>query len=112
GAAKKETDSAAKKEKYTRSANAYKKAIDLAAVSTDPRAKTLLASYYNNMGEGLARTGQTEAAIAAYNSAIATDPTNPMYPFNLGAALMNAYKPKEAADAFDKAIAIDPTKAD
>ena len=111
-AAKKETDTTARKEKYTQSANAYKQAIDLASASADPRSKSSLGAYYNNMGEGLARTGQTDAAVASYNSAIAAEPTNAQYAFNLGASLMNAYKPKEAAAAFDKVIAVDPTKAD
>jgi tetratricopeptide (TPR) repeat protein len=74
GAAKKETEPAAKKEKYTQSANAYKKAADLATAATDPRSKTSLGSYYNNMGEGLARSGQADAAVNAYKSAIAAEP--------------------------------------
>ncbi len=111
GAAKKETDPAAKKEKYTQSANAYKKATELAAASTDPHSKTALGSYYNNLGEGLARTGQTNEAIAAYKAATAAEPTNATFHYNLGATLINMNKPDEAVAAFDQATTVNPTMA-
>ena len=111
GAAKKETDPAAKKEKYTDSANAYKKAIDLGTASTDPKSKLSLGSYYNNMGEALARTGQNEQAIAAYKAATAAEPTNATFQYNLGATLINLNKPDDAVAAFDQAIALKPDMA-
>jgi len=111
GAAKKETDPTAKKEKYTQSAGAYKKAVDLASASTDPRSKTSLGSYYNNMGEALARTGQNDQAIAAYKAATAAEPTNATFHYNLGATLINMNKADDAVEAFDQAIALKPDMA-
>ena len=110
-AAKKAADPAAKKEKYTLSANAYKKATDLGAASTDPSSKTALGSYYNNFGEALARSGQNDAAIAAYKAATAAEPTNASFAYNLGATLINVNKPDEAVAAFDQATTINPTMA-
>ena len=110
-ASKKETEPAAKKEKYGHSADAYKKATEIAAASTDPRSKTALGSYYNNLGEGLARTGQTAESIAAYKAAVAAEPTNANFSYNLGATLININKPDEAVAAFDQAIAANPTMA-
>jgi tetratricopeptide (TPR) repeat protein len=111
GGAKKETEPTAKKEKYTQAAGAYKKAVDLASASTDPRSKTALGSYYNNLGEALARSGQNDQAIAAYKAATAAEPTNAMFQYNLGATLININKADDAVAAFDQAIALKPDMA-
>jgi tetratricopeptide (TPR) repeat protein len=111
GAAKKETDQTAKKEKYTQAASAYKKAIDLGTASADPKSKISLGSYYNNMGEALARGGQNDQAIAAYKAATAAEPTNATFQYNLGATLININKPDDAVAAFDQAITLKPDMA-
>jgi tetratricopeptide (TPR) repeat protein len=103
-AAKHNSDRAAAKDEYTKSADAYKKAIAI---------KPTVGAYYNNMGEAYAKLGQTNDAVAAYTQAAQNDPTEAArYYFNLGAVLTNVGKPDEANAAFDKAIAADPTKAD
>lgn len=110
---KKETDSAAKKQKFESAAGFYKKAIDLAPASTDPKVKTGLGGYYNNYGEALGKSGKTAEAVAAYQAAAVADPSNAgMYFFNEGATMENAFKIDEAVAAYDKAIAADPTRAD
>lgn len=70
-------------------------------------------AYYNNMGEALAKSGDTQKAVEAYNQAAQLDPTDAgRYYFNEGAVLTNTGKIDEAIAAFDKAIQADPTKAD
>lgn len=125
--AKKATDAAARKESYNQAVEAFKKAISLSATAgsgpagtlptavttPDPQAVTMLGAYYNNMGEGLAKTGRNDEAIVAYNTAATTDPANAgNYYFNLGATLTNANKSNDAIIAFDKALAINPMMAD
>jgi tetratricopeptide (TPR) repeat protein len=103
-AAKHNPDKAAAKDQFTKSIDAYKKAIEI---------KPTVGAYYNNMGESYARLGQTQDAINSYTLAAQNDPTEAgKYYFNLGAVLTNSGKPDEANAAFDKAIAADPTKAD
>ncbi|MCU1309562.1 MAG: Tetratricopeptide repeat protein [Candidatus Angelobacter sp.] len=109
--ARKDTDPASRTEKYTGAASSYKKAIELAANSTNPATKTLVGPYNNNLGEALAKTGKVDEAIAAYKTAVQVDPPNAgSYYFNLGATLTNANKPDEAIAAYDKAIAANPEK--
>ena len=111
--AKKDTDADSKKQKLETASNAYKKAIDLATASTDPKVKAGLGGYYNNFGEVLSRQGKTDDAVKSYQAAAAADPTNSaMYYFNEGATMENIYKIDEAVAAYDKAIAADPTKPD
>lgn len=102
-AAGKQTDQAEKKATYTRAVEDYKKAIAL-----KPNG-----SYYNNMGDAAARSGDTQTALEAYKSAATTDPTNAaQYYYNEGAVLTNTGKVDEAIQAFDKAVEADPTRAD
>jgi tetratricopeptide (TPR) repeat protein len=109
--AKKDTDPASRTQKYTEAVASYKKAIEIANASTVPAAKASLGPYNNNLGEALSKTGKTEEAIAAYNTAAQVDPANAgNYYFNLGATLTNANKPDEAIAAYDKAIAANPAK--
>jgi tetratricopeptide (TPR) repeat protein len=111
--AKKDSDAAAKKQKFETAAGAYKKAIDLATASTDPKVKAGLGGYYNNYGEALGKSGKTPEAVAAYQAAGVADPANAaMYFFNEGATMENAFKIDEAVAAYDKSIAADPTRAD
>ncbi|HEX9121673.1 MAG TPA: carboxypeptidase regulatory-like domain-containing protein [Terriglobales bacterium] len=102
-AAGKQTDQAEKKAAYTRAVEDYKKAIALKPTG----------SYYNNMGDAAARSGDTQTALQAYMSAASTDPSNAaQYYYNEGAVLTNTGKVDEAIQAFDRAIQADPTKAD
>ena len=112
-AAKKDTDAVAKKQKFETASEAYKKAIDLANASVDPKVKAGLGGYYNNYGEALSKSGKTPEAVAAYQAAAVADPANAaMYYFNEGATMENIFKIDEAVAAYDKSIAADPTRAD
>jgi tetratricopeptide (TPR) repeat protein len=103
-AAGKTTEKDARNQKYVDSVAAYKKAIEI---------KPTVGAYYNNMGESLAKSGDTKGAIEAYQQAASNDPSSAaQYYFNLGAVLTNSGKVDEATAAFDKAIAADPNKAD
>ena len=101
--AAKQTDPSGKKAAYTKAVEDYKKAIVLKPTG----------SYYNNMGDAAARSGDTETAVQAYRSAATTDPTNAaQYYYNEGAVLTNTGKVDEAIHAFDMAVQADPTKAE
>lgn len=102
-AGKKNADKDAAHIEFTKSVDAFKKAIELKPTG----------AYYNNMGEAYLKLGQTDEAIKSYNQASAVEPENAaQYFFNLGAVLTNIGKPMEANDAFDKAIAADPNRAE
>jgi tetratricopeptide (TPR) repeat protein len=102
-AAGKQTDPAEKKAAYTRAVEDYKKALAL-----KPNG-----SYYNNMGDAQAKSGDAAAAIASYDQAAQIDPPNAaQYYFNEGAVLTNTGKVDEAIQAFDMAVKADPTRAD
>ncbi len=119
-AAKKETDSAARKEKYTEGAAAYKKALDLATAPVAERVSSVsiktpgaVGAYFNNMAEALGKSGDVNAAVEAYDKAAEADPANAaMFYFNKGATLTNAGKTDDALAAFNKAIESDPNRAD
>jgi tetratricopeptide (TPR) repeat protein len=101
--AQKATDTAEKKATYARAVEAYKKAIALRPTG----------SYYNNLGDAAARSGDTAGAVQAYQEAGKIDPPNAaQYFYNEGAVLTNTGKVDEAIAAFDKAIQADPSKAD
>ncbi len=90
--------------KYPESIEAYNKAIALDANK---------AAYHNNMAQALAKSNQTDKAIAEYDTAAKLEPASaPTYFFNEGAVLTNTGKVDDAIVAFDKVIAADPTKAD
>ncbi len=112
-AARKDTDPASKKQKYSDSADELKKAIDLATASTDPKAKASLGGYYNNYAEALGHSGKADDAAAAYAKAAELDPPNAaMYYRNAGITYENGGKIDEAVAAYDKSIAADPNAAD
>ena len=115
GSMPKQTDPAEKAKRADLAAQAYQKAVQLKQADTgkDPNAAKTIASYYNNLGDALAKAGKTDDAIKAYNQAAASDPTGAAtYYFNEGAIMTNTGKIDDALAAFDKAIAADPTKAD
>jgi tetratricopeptide (TPR) repeat protein len=100
---KKTTDPAEKKAIFAKSAEDYKKAI---AIKPN-------GGYYNNLAEAMARTGDTQAAMQAYEEAVKVDPQGAgLYYFNEGATLTNMGKVDEALQAFDKAIQADPARAE
>lgn len=116
-AAKKSTDTAARKQYYADGAAAYTKAVELAvaasATGAAPKAPEALGAYYNNLGEALSKSGDNPGALAAYLKAAEVDPANAaMYYFNEGATLTNTGKVDDAIKAYDKAIAADPARAD
>jgi len=115
GSMPKQTDPAEKAKRADLAAQAYQKAVQLKQADTgkDPNAAKTIASYYNNLGDALAKAGKTDDAVKAYNQAAASDPTGAAtYYFNEGAIMTNTGKIDDALAAFDKAIAADPTKAD
>lgn len=88
--------------KYSDAAAAYAKAV---ALKPDP-------SYYNNLGNSLARTGKTDDALAAYQKAIELDPMNTaMYWRNFAIGLYNSGRIKESVDPLKKATDADPKNA-
>lgn len=88
--------------KYAEAAEAYTKAV---ALKPDP-------SYYNNLGNCLARTGKVDDALAAYQQAIMLDPTNTaMYWRNFAIGLYNTGRIKESVDPLRKATEADPKSA-
>ena len=65
------------------------------------------------MGDALARSGETQGAIQAYEEAVKIDPAGAgLYYFNEGATLTNIGKVDEAIQAFDKATQADPARAE
>jgi tetratricopeptide (TPR) repeat protein len=100
---KKSTDSAERKASFAKAAEDYKKAIAIKPAG----------AYYNNLGDALARSGDTQGAIQAYGDAVKADPAGAgLYYFNEGATLTNVGKADEAIEAFDKAIQADPSRAE
>ena len=88
--------------KYSDAAGAYAKAV---ALKPDP-------SYYNNLGNSLARTGKIDDALAAYQKAIELDPMNTaMYWRNFSIGLYNSGRIKESVDPLKKATDADPKNA-
>ncbi len=96
-------DQSSAKQLYTDAAGAFQKAIQIKPDG----------AYYNNLGQALSKSGQTDEAIKAYNQAAQADPPHAaMYYFNLGAVLTNSGKVDDAIAAFDKCIAADPARAE
>lgn len=88
--------------KYSDAAGAYAKAV---ALKPDP-------SYYNNLGNSLARTGKTDEALVAYQKAIELDPMNTaMYWRNFSIGLYNTGRIKESVVPLKKATEADPKNA-
>jgi tetratricopeptide (TPR) repeat protein len=88
--------------KYADAATAYSKAV---ALKPDP-------SYYNNLGNSLARTGKVDDALQAYQKAIELDPMNTaMYWRNFAIGLYNSGRIKESVDPLKKATDADPKNA-
>ncbi len=83
--------------------NAYKQAIAL---------KPEVASYYNNLGNILGRTGKIDEARAAYTKSAELDPPNAALAWrNFGISLYQAGRMQEAVEPLKKSIEIDPKSA-
>ncbi len=81
----------------------YRKAIAL-----DPEN----ASYHNNLGLALAKSGQLEEGAAELEKAAALDPLKAgTYFFNLGAVMVNTGRTQDAVSAFRKATEVQPDYA-
>jgi tetratricopeptide (TPR) repeat protein len=83
--------------------NAYKQAI---------AAKPEIASYYNNLGNILGRSGKIDDARAAYTKSAELDPPNAALAWrNFGISLYQAGRMQEAVEPLKKSIEIDPKNA-
>ena len=90
--------------KYPEAAEAYQKALAISPTN---------GAYHNGLADALAKSGQTDKAIAEWNAAAQAEPANAAtYYFNEGAVLTNTGKVDDAIVAFDKTIQIDPKRAD
>ena len=98
-------------QKYTDASTSYKKAIELGNASQKKSPETMAAAE-NQLGQVLAKGGDTKDAADAYDAAAKAMPANAgMYLFNEAATLYNSGKTDDAAVAADKAIAADPNRA-
>lgn len=83
--------------------NAYQQAV---------AAKPDNASYYNNLGNVLARAGKIEEAKAAYTKSAELDPPNAALAWrNFGISLYTAGRMQEAVEPLQKATQLDPKSA-
>jgi tetratricopeptide (TPR) repeat protein len=83
--------------------NAYQQAI---------AAKPDNASYYNNLGNILGRTGKIDEARAAYTKSAELDPPNAALAWrNFGISLYQANRMQEAVEPLKKSVEIDPKSA-
>jgi tetratricopeptide (TPR) repeat protein len=99
GMAAKQTDPAEKRAAYIKAVEDYKKAIALKPSG----------SYYNNMGDAAARSGDSQTAVQAYLAAASADPTNAaQYYYNEGAVLTNTGKVDESRRSTRRSRPIPP----
>jgi tetratricopeptide (TPR) repeat protein len=83
--------------------NAYQQAV---------AAKPDNASYYNNLGNVLGRSGKIDEARAAYTKSAELDPANAALAWrNFGISLYQAGRMQEAVEPLQKSISIDPKNA-
>jgi tetratricopeptide (TPR) repeat protein len=104
-------DSQLAAKKYADAATNYKKALTLLAAEKAPK-PDVIAAANNNLGEALAKSGNVNDAVAAYEAAAKADPTQAgMYYANEAIVLFKTGQGDAAGAAADKAIAADPNKA-
>ena len=104
-------DSQLAAKKYADAATNYKKALTLLAAEKSPK-PDVIAAANNNLGEALAKSGNVNDAVAAYEAAAKADPTQAgMYYANEAIVLFKTGQGDAAGAAADKAIAADPNKA-
>lgn len=85
-------------ERYDEAAEAYRRALD---GGRDPR-------VLFNYALSLSRAGKGDAAIAAYQEAVALDPAFKEAHYNLGKALYDAKRYEEAVASLQAALQLDP----
>lgn len=73
---------------------------------------TPFAPTFNDLGVSLHRTGNLDAALAAFDRAIQLDPTYVMAHSNRGLVLTDLERPQDAAAAFQQVIALTPDSAE
>jgi len=89
-------------------AQAYQQAL-AQATTNKPDA---LPSYYNNLGNVLARAGKIEEAKAAYSKSAELDPPNAATAWrNFGISLYNANRLADAIEPLQKSTELDPKNA-
>ena len=99
--------------KFADAAQSYDKAIQAASqASADPAAKQAMGGMYTNQGNAYLKLKRNDAAIAAFDKAVALSDNPGVAYFNLCAVLYNAKEDKAAVAACDKAITADPSRAD
>ena len=104
-------DSELAAKKYPDAATNYKKALTLLAVEKAPK-PDVIAAADNNLGEALAKSGDVNDAVTAYETAAKADPTQAgMYYTNEAIVLFKTGQGDAAGAAADKAIAADPNRA-
>ena len=104
-------DSQLAAKKYADAATNYKKALTLLAAEKAPK-PDVIAAADNNLGEALAKSGNVNDAVAAYEAAAKADPTQAgMYYANEAIVLFKTGQGDAAGAAADKAIAADPNRA-
>lgn|SRR6185437_12659328 len=104
-------DSQLAAKKYADAATNYKKALTLLSAEKAPK-PDVIAAANNNLGEALAKSGNVNDAVSAYEAAAKADPTQAgMYYTNEAIVLFKTGQGDPAGAAADKAIAADPTKA-
>jgi len=98
--------------KYDDAATSYTKAIALNDALKKPN-PDLDSAADNNLGQALASAGKTADAVAAYEAAAKSQPTNAgMYYNNEAAIFFNHGDTTSSLAAANKAIAADPTRPD
>lgn len=126
--ARAQTDPNERKQQSTEAYNDLQKAVELKKAAQEKqgqpqdaaaaqKAKSDLATYYDNLGSAAARVGKTDEAISDFEQAAQLDPPSAsQYYLHEGITLYNVAGDeatrKKAVEALDKVIAADPNKAD
>ncbi len=126
--ARAQTDPNERKQQSTEAYNDLQKAVELKKAAQEKqgqpqdaaaaqKAKSDLATYYDNLGSAAARVGKTDEAITDFEQAAQLDPPSAsQYYLHEGITLYNVAGDeatrKKAVEALNKVIAADPNKAD
>jgi len=126
--ARAQTDPNERKQQSTEAYNDLQKAVELKKAAQEKqgqpqdaaaaqKAKSDLATYYDNLGSAAARVGKTDEAISDFEQAAQLDPPSAsQYYLHEGITLYNVAGDeatrKKAVEALNKVIAADPNKAD
>lgn len=112
--ARKMTDAAARKQRFSEAYASFEKAVQLGKVATDEQSKTGWPNWHLGMGSAADGAGKYDDAIAAFagveQEAATTNPKlAAVAHFDHGLVLTKTGKVDEAAGEFDKAVQLDPT---